>query len=425
MLLKGCSSNRSAKVIGPRRQRPPDAAVVHEGDVGPARVPLRVGHDAAEREVAVARGGKRLREVHDHAVDDGRDLGAVGGDEPLDVRVRRNLVRPRLSNAEALRAHGPLHAPVDASESVRRRVGVRLDDGNASDLGLQTGVGMSRDRVVETLRRRGQRFQGRAPAPASRRLPLRADVTEGAFVHDRDHEIHAGRPHLRDVAVERLRDRPEVEVRDERGPGDDRRGPRRRADEADPDAVPLDDRPGPDPVGVPVGALEVDVRAQHGEVRIGDALHEDVDPPVEFVVPDRGGVVADPVHRLDHRAPIREVRDRRALHDVAAGDDEDGTLGRGRALPRDVGGERGGSADGASLGPVLFRRQQPSVRIVRGEDQRAGRRVRGGARRDGRDGRDAGADEGGEGRRDTGGGTARHQTVCNSRDRSRSTSGAA
>ena len=241
-------------------------------------------------------------------------------------------------------------------------------------------------------------------------------------MHHRDDEVRAGRPDLRDVAVERVGDRPEVEVRHERGPGDDRRGRRRQADEADPDAVPLDDRPGPDPLGVPAGVPEVDVRAEHGEVRIGHALHEDVDSPIELVVPDRGGVVADPVHRFDRRAPVREVRDRRALHDVTAGDDEEGALGRRGALPRHVGGERGGSADGASVRPALFRRQQPSVRVVRGEDQRAGLRVRGGARRGSRD---DGAEQSGETRPETGGGAARHQTVCNVFSRSMSTSGAA
>ena len=406
----------------PRGQRPADAAVVHEGDIGPARVPLRVGHDAAEREVPVSRGGKRLGELHDDAFDEGRDLGAVGGDEPLDVRVRRDLVRPRLPNAEAVRAHGPFGATVDASESVRRRVRVRLDDGDAPNLRLDARVRMPRDRVVEAFRRHGQRVQGRAPARGVRRGPRRADGAEGAFVHDRDHEVRAGRPHLRDIAVERIRDRAEVEIRDERGTGDDGRGRRRRADEADPDAVPLDDRPRADPIGVPVGALEVDVRAEHGEVRIGHTLHEDVDAPVELVVPDRGGVVADPVHRFDRRAPVREVRDGRALHDVAAGDDEQGTLGRCGALPGHVAREGCGPADGASVRPALGRRQQPSVRVVRGEDQRAGRRVRGGARREGGD---AGTEKGGERGSDAGGGTARHQTVCSACARSRSTSGAA
>ena len=86
------------------------------------------------------------------------------------------------------------------------------------------------------------------------------------------------------------------------------------------------------------------VGAERREAHGAHATNQGVGAPVELVVPDRHGGVAERVHLLDYRAAELEVRDHGPLEAIAAVE-EHRALGILRAEPLDVSGEHRRAAD--------------------------------------------------------------------------------
>src|SRR5690606_37575731 len=103
-----------------------------------------------------------------------------------------------------------------------------------------------------------------------------------------------------------------------------------------------------------------------GELCLLDPLPEDVDGPVELVIAERGTAVAHAVVVVDRAATLRQVGDRRALHDISAVEQDHGAA---EAVPlmREVARENGSTAQWCAVDPRRMLRLQPTVEVVRRE----------------------------------------------------------
>ena len=115
------------------------------------------------------------------------------------------------------------------------------------------------------------------------------------------------------------------------------------AEHPDPHSAPHHQRVAPGPARPASGRGLGDVRAERGEAHGVDAPHERVDRPVELVIADRHRGVTEPIHLLDYRPPVGEIRDHRALEDVAAVE-QDGAFGILVPQRADPSGQRRGAA---------------------------------------------------------------------------------
>ena len=320
----------------------------------------RVVHEVAHHVVAVVVAQQVDLAVADGLVDQG-DVGRVGGvvvDQRLDRRILRvarahDEARP-VDGDRAGRRHGDVRA-ADLAAGV-----VRLDHGGAADhLGRgDVRVAVAADDQVRGLARVDQHL-GEGLVAVDREAVAVAAVVEPVVAQDDDH-VGLGLDGV--VVVEdRLRGIAEAQAIGRLGDRDVRRLHRPDADHADLHLVGgradrehlvrrhagVERLPRAGAAAVllgDVGRDHLDRRLVAGRGRLGlrDPVPEDVLAPVELVVAECRGVVAERPVVVDRGQAVLDVGQQAALHDVAGVEQEHlvGADRRSHALDR-VGDPRG------------------------------------------------------------------------------------
>jgi hypothetical protein len=347
--------HRAARQVGP------DAAVVHDGDVGAGGVPLRVRDQTPERVLGAGpmkgncqpshRTRGDLGEAAFQPVHQPRQAG-VGAHR---VGVRRHQPGPHLHPR-------PTHAhEVREGDRVAARTG--LHDGDAVDArGEDAVVVAGHDQVDRSRVELAGDVDHRSPA--SRRVALRALVCQhhheiGRCARLRQHaRIAAGSPKAGRTLSGRVAWASPVV-----------------SDHGDLHRAACDDGERLDPRRP--GARRVrQVGGQERIARLGDAGAERVHRPVELVIADGRGVDPEPAQGVDGRAPPGEVRQRRPGHLIARIQPHRraAAIARQTVEPRT---QRGRAPHETTLGPAPRPRRERPVEVGDREDaqQRAVRRA--------------------------------------------------
>ena len=270
------------------------------------RVMLRCGGGEHRGGLGMARGAHEPRELGDHPPSATFALEANVGD--------RDALHPVLG----------LHE----KHAVDRGIGHLL-------VGVPVRDQIDARHLARDVRRDVVARQARRGGIVGRRLGQPA-------VHRDDDHLCAGRARLTDRGAHRRDDVPEHDTAAEVVAVPDHRAGRRRADDADLDAAPLDERPRAKGRAA-VGALRV--CCEEREPGLAPGAFEERHAVVELVIADGGRVVAHRVHRRDHRMARIGRRDARgneceriALDDVPRVDENDAARVRAPQGVHDRGG---------------------------------------------------------------------------------------